>query len=96
MKFVLFCSFMSKLLNPGQAFLVGLHHTQDPGGDGCEHSPSAPQPWAIHTPTFTLIVLGVEIDGKVMGYLGRRDWSAGPPPRTPHPQLTEITSLKPS
>ena len=33
MKFVLFCSFMSKLLNTGQAFLVGLHHTQDPGGD---------------------------------------------------------------
>ena len=31
-----------------------------------------------------------------MGHLGRRDWSAGPPLKTPHPQLTERASLKPS
>ena len=65
-------------------------------GRGCEQRPSTPQPWAIHTPTFTCIILGVEIDGKVMGHLGRRDWSAGLPLRTPHHQLIQSASLKPS
>lgn len=59
-------------------------------------------PWAApgqppRAPTFTLIVLGVEIDGKVVGHLSghRRDLSAGPDPQTPQPHRLGEVGLEP-
>lgn len=47
-------------------------------------------------PTFALIILRVEIDGKVMGLLRghKRDLSAAQPPRTPGPHLLGEVSLE--
>lgn len=81
-------------LYPGQAVLVGFHHTLDScGGRSVSrvwvHYPTPPGP--PQAPTFTLIVFGIEVDGKVVGHLGGyRGASARLPLQDAHPIPTEV------
>lgn len=58
--------------------------------------PLQPHPSPPRAPTFALIVLGVEVDGKVMGHLGwhKRDVSAAQPLGTPQPHLLGDVGLE--